>query len=54
MCLDDSVLPFLPFLTQRQQIGYYHDGISERIYIPNGFPFGLKTHTIAYVSKYNL
>ena len=50
MYLDDSLLPFLRFSNRRQQIEHDY-GISEQIYIPNGFPFGLKTHTIAYVSK---
>ena len=53
VCLDDSILPFLPFLNGRQQIGHYLSGVSEWIYIPNGFPFGLQTHTVAYVSYFN-
>ena len=52
MYAGDSALPFLP-LNRRQEIGPLLNGISERIYIPSGFPFGLKTHTIAYVSSYN-
>ena len=49
VCLDDSVLPYLPFTYQRQQIRHQLDGVSERIYIPNGFLFGTQTHTLAYV-----
>ena len=49
----DTALPFLPFSSKRQQLGYYLDGVSDIIYIPNGFPFGLQTHTKAYVSTLN-
>ena len=48
---DDAALPFLPFSSNRQQLEHYLDGVSDRIYISNGFPFGQQTHTIAYVSR---
>ena len=48
----DAALPFLPFSSNRQHLDYYLDGVSDRIYISNGFPFGPQTHTIAYVSSY--
>ena len=47
---DDMVLPFLPFINQRQKLKHNLDGVSERIYIPNGFLFGTEIHTVAYVS----
>jgi len=47
----DNALPFFPFSNKRQQLDYYLDGVSEAIYISNGFPFGLQTHTMAYVSN---
>ena len=47
----DAALPFLPFSSNRQHLDYYLDGVSDRIYISNGFPFGVQTHTIAYVSS---
>ena len=48
--IGDIVLPFLLFSNQKQQLKRYLDGVSDAIYIPNGFPFGLQTHTVAYVS----
>ena len=47
----DAGLPFLPFSSNRQQLDYYLDGVSNGIYISNGLPFGLQTHTVAYVSS---
>ncbi|XP_065884099.1 mucin-like protein isoform X2 [Dysidea avara] len=45
-----AVLPFLSFADGKKQLRRYLDGVSDTIYIPNGFPFGLQTHTLAYVS----
>ena len=51
MCyVDDTSLPFLLLSNQKQQLRRYLDGVSDAIYIPNGFPFGFQTHTVAYVS----
>ena len=47
----DAGLPFLPFSSNRQQLEYYLYGVSNGIYISNGLPFGLQTHTVAYVSS---
>ena len=47
---DVMALPFLPFSNQKQQLQRYLDGVSDAIYIPNGFPFGFQAHTVAYVS----
>ena len=52
--VDDTVLPFLPFSNQKQQLRRYLDGVSDAIYIPIGFPFGLQTHTVAFVSLHNI
>ena len=48
--IDDTALPFLQFSNQKQQLQRYLDGVSDAIYIPNGFPFGFQAHTVAYVS----
>lgn len=50
LCLDDSVLSFLPFVNERQQVKHELDEVSDKIYIPNGLPFGTQIHTVAYVS----
>lgn len=50
LCLDDSVLSFLPFVNERRQVKHELDEVSDKIYIPNGLPFGTQTHTVAYVS----
>ena len=47
MCI--GVLEFLRF-THPRYLGNYLDGVSDQIYIPSGFPFGLQRHTVAYVS----
>ena len=44
------VLPFLSFSNEVQQLRRYLDGVSDAIYIPFEFPFGLQAHTTAYVS----
>ena len=44
------VLPFLSFSNEVQQLRRYLDGVSDAIYIPFEFPFGLQTHSTAYVS----
>ena len=51
--VDDTALPFLTFSNQKQQLRRYLDGVSDVIYIPIGFPFGLQTHTSAYVSLHS-
>ena len=45
-----TALPFLPFSYEKQQLQRHIDGVSDAIYIPNGLPFGIQTHTVAYVS----
>ena len=47
--IEDTVLPFLSFSNKVQRLRRRDDGISDAIYIPTGLPFGLQTHTIAYV-----
>ena len=47
---EDISLPFLSFSNESQQLQRYLDGVSDVIHVPTGFPFGLKTHTTAYVS----
>ena len=47
----DQALPFLPFSSNKQQLEHYVDGVSDKIYISNGFPFGQQMHTVAYVSR---
>ena len=49
---DDRVLPFLQFNNRKVKLRRRLDGVSNTIYIPNGFPFGLQTHTRAYVSYF--
>ena len=44
------MLPFLLFSNEVQRLRNSDDGVSNTIYIPNGLPFGLQTHTTAYVS----
>ena len=44
------MLPFLSFSNEVQQLERYLDGVSDAIYIPFGLPFGLQTHSTAYVS----
>lgn len=48
---DDTVLPFQVFSAKKQNLKQYLDGVSDAIYIPIGFPFGLQTHAVAYVSQ---
>ena len=43
------MLPFLPFSNEVQQLKPILDGVSDVIDIPLGLPFGLQTHTTAYV-----
>ena len=43
------MLPFLPFSNKVQQLQPILDGVSDVIDIPIGLPFGLQTHTTAYV-----
>ena len=47
---DDTVLPFYTFSNKKQQLKRRLDGVSNALYIPNGFPFGFQTHAVAYVS----
>ena len=47
---DDTALPFISLSSQKQQLRRDLDGVSDAIYIPIGFPFGLQTHTVAFVS----
>ena len=47
--VEDISLPFLSFSNKLQELRSYLDGASDPIYIPTGFPFGLQTHTTAYV-----
>ena len=49
MCV--GVLEFLSFSNERKSLRRYLDGVSNRIYIPSGLPFGLQRHTVAYVSS---
>ena len=49
MCV--GVLEFLSFSNERKSLRRYLDGVSDRIYIPSGLPFGLQRHTVAYVSS---
>ena len=49
--LENIPLPFLSFSNKSRQLQRHLDGVSDAIYIPTGFPFGLQTHTIVYVSE---
>ena len=46
---EDISLPFLLFSNESRRLQHYLDGVSDVIYVPTGFPFGLQTHTTAYV-----
>ena len=49
--VEDISLPFLSFSNKLQGLQSYLDGVSDAIFIPTGFPFGLQTHTTAYVGR---
>ena len=48
--VDDTALEFITLSNKKQQLRRDLDGVSDAIYIPIGFPFGLQTHTVAFVS----